>query len=193
MNALVTAFQQLIPSTFILEREGGYWIVEEPRAGNSRFEIAGGKSIAFTLDQDEVTVFPFFSAALKGVNSVNDAIIVAIVKKVTYVVAVEMKTSPGHTGDAMRQIESGRLFTAWLRQLLSFHKHWGGGPCNFFGVVSLKPRRQVRKGSTTRSAELPAPIQSPHGGGYPCFVLENHPRVSIADLVQKLPGVLGSC
>ena len=78
MSALVTAFEQLIPSTFILARQGSYWLIEEPRAGNSRFEIAGGKSHAFTLDQGGFTVFPFFTdAALKGVKSVNDAIIVA--------------------------------------------------------------------------------------------------------------------
>ncbi|PIF92618.1 hypothetical protein CLU86_3565 [Acidovorax sp. 62] len=193
MSALVAAFEQLIPPRFALNRAGSYWIVEEARAGNSRFEISGGKSHAFTLDQGGEDVFPFFSTALKGVKSVNDAIIVAIVGKDAYVVAVEMKTSRGQTGDALRQIESGRLFSAWVRQLLSFHGHSAGGPCKFFGVVSLKPRKQVRKGSTTRSAELPAPIPSTHGGGYPCFVLENHPRVSIADLVQKIPGAPGSC
>ena len=140
-----------------------------------------------------MNVFPFFSDALNGMKSVNDAIVVAVVGEDTYVVAVEMKTSPGQTGDALKQIESGRLFAAWVRQLLSFYGHWTGGSCKFFGVVSLRPRKQVRKGSTTRSAELPAPIQSTHGGGYPCFVLENHPRVSIADLVKKIMSVHGHC
>ena len=193
MSALVTAFERLIPPKFLLTRQGSYWIVEEPRAGNSRFEVAGGKSHAFTLDQDGVHVFPFFSEELKGVKSVNDAIVIAIVGKDAYVVAVEMKTSRGHTGDALKQIESGRLFATWVRRLLGSYGHWTGGPCKFFGVVSLKPRKQVRKGGTTRSAELPNPIQSPHGGGYPCFVLENHPRVSIADLVKKITGKHGHC
>lgn len=194
MSALVTAFEQLIPSTFILARQGSYWLIEEPRAGNSRFEIAGGKSHAFTLDQGGFTVFPFFTdAALKGVKSVNDAIVVAVVEQDTYVVAVEMKTSANKTSEALKQIESGRLFAAWVRQLLSFYGHWTGGPCIFFGVVSLKPRRQPRKGGSRRAAELPSPLQSTHGGGYPYFVLENHPRVSIADLVQKIPGASGSC
>ena len=49
------------------------------------------------------------------------------------------------------------------------------------------------KGSSRRTAELPAPIQSTHGGGYPCFILENHPRASIADLVQKISGVPSGC
>lgn len=192
MSALVTAFEQLIPH-FVLTRQGGYWIVVEPDAGNSRFEIAGGKSHAFTLDQKGVNVFPFFSGALKGIKSVNDAIVVAAVGDDTYVVAVEMKTSLDQTGDALKQIESGRLLATWIRHLLSFYGHWTGGACKFFGVVSLKPRKQVRKGSTTRSAELPVPVQSPHGGGYPCFVLENHPRVSITDLVKKIMAVHGHC
>ena len=193
MSALVTAFERLIPPNFVLTRKGSYWIVVELGAGNNRFEIAGGKSHAFTMDQEGVNVFPFFSNALNGMKSVNDAIIVAAVGDDTYVVAVEMKTSPGQTGDALKQIESGRLLAAWIRQLLSFYGHWKGGSCKFFGVVSLKPRKQVRKGSTTRSAELPVPVQSPHGGGYPCFVLENHPRVSITDLVKKIMAVHGHC
>lgn len=194
MSALVTAFKQLIPSKFHLAMQSGCWIVEEPGAGNSRFEIAGGKSHAFTLDQGGITVFPFFTdaAPLKGVKSVNDAIVVAVVGQDTYVVAVEMKTSTGKT-KALKQIESGRLFAAWVRQLLSFHELWTGGPCKFFGVVSLKPRKQPRKGQSRRAAELPSPKQSTYGGGYPYFVLENHPRVSIADLVQKIPGALGFC
>lgn len=193
MSALVTAFERLIPPNFVLTRQGSYWIAVEPGAGNNRFEIAGGKSHAFTLDQEGVNVFPFFSDALKSMKSVNDAIIVAAVGDDTYVVAVEMKTSPSQKGDALKQIESGRLFAAWVRQLLSFYGHWTGGACKFFGVVSLKPRKQIRKGSTTRSAELPVPVQSPHGGGYPCFVLENHPRVSITDLVKKIMAVHGHC
>ena len=194
MSALVTAFEQLIPSKFLLARQNGCWIVEEPGAGNSRFEIAGGKSHAFTLDQGGITVFPFFTdAALKGVKSVNDAIVVAVVGQNTYVVAVEMKTSNGKTSEALKQIESGRLFAAWVRQLLSFHGHWTGGPCKFFGVVSLKPRRQPPNRGSRRTAELPSPLQSTHGGGYPYFELGNHPRVSIADLVQKIPGTPGSC
>jgi hypothetical protein len=193
MSALVTAFQSLIPSRFVLSRNGSYWVVEEPGAGNSRFEIACGVSQAFTLDQDGLKVFPFFSDALRGLHAVNDAIVVAVVAGETYVVAVEMKTSPGKTADALKQIESGRLFAAWARELLSFHGHWKGGACKFFGVVSLKPRNQVRKGSTSRSAELPIPTMSPHGGRYPCFVLENHPRVSVADLVKKILAVHGQC
>lgn len=186
MSALVSAFHQLIPPKFVLTRQGSYWIVEEPKAGNCRFEIAAGKSQAFTLDQKGENVFPFFSGALNGMRSVNDAFVVAVVGQDTYVVAVEMKTSLGQIGDALKQIESGRLFATWVRQLLSFYGYWTGGACKFFGVVSLKPRKQVRKGSTNRSAELPVPIQSTHGGGYPCFVLENHSRVSIADLVGKI-------
>ena len=193
MSALVTAFQSLIPANFVLPRSGSYWIVEEPRAGNCRFEISCGISHAFTLDRPGLKVFPFFSNALSGVHAVNDAIVVAVIDGETYVVAVEMKTSSGQTADALKQVESGRLFATWARELLSFHGHWSGGACRFFGVVSLKPRNQVRKGSTSRSAELPEPTMSPHGGRYPYFVLGNHPRVSVADLVKKILAVHGQC
>lgn len=188
MSARVTAFERLITPDFTLSRNGSYWIVEEPDAGNSRFEIAAGKSHAFTLDQGGLNVFPFFSAALKGIKAVNDALVVTVVdgQPYVYVMAVEMKTSPGQIGDALRQIESGRLFTEWVYGLLRFYGHWKGNAYQFFGVVSLKPRKQVRKGTTARSAELPSPKNSPHGGGYPYFVLENHPRVSVVGLVKKL-------
>lgn len=192
-SGLVTALAQLVPSTFTLARQGNYWIIEEPRAGNSRLEIVAGRSHAFTLDRGGVNVFSFFSDALQGVKSVNDAIVIAVVKQETYVVALEMKTSKGKTSEALKQVESGRLWAVWVRQLLSLHGHWTGGPCKFFGVVSLKPRRQPPKGSSRRAAELPTPNQSTHGGGYPYFVLENHPRVSITDLVQKISGLPGSC
>lgn len=193
MSALVTAFQSLIPPTFVLPKNGCYWLIEEPTAGNSQFEISCGLSQAFSLDQNGVSVFPFFSDALKGMKAVNDAIVVACVDGEPYVVAIEMKTSSSKVSDALKQIESGRLFLAWVRRLLSFYGHWTGGAIRFIGVVSLKPRRQVRKGGTKRSAELPAPKTSLHGGGYPYFVLNNHPRVSIPDLIKRIPAAHGNC
>ena len=186
MSALVTAFERLIEPDFTLSRNGSYWIVEEPDAGNSRFEIAAGKSHAFTLDKGGLSVFPFFSGALKGIKAVNDALVVTVVDGQPYVMAVEMKTSPGQIGDALKQIESGRLFAEWVYGLLRFYGHWKGDAYQFFGVVSLKPRKQVRKGTTARSAELPSPKNSVYGGGYAYFVLENHPRASVAGLVKKL-------
>lgn len=192
-DAWVNAFQGLISSDFVLPRDGNCWRIEEPGAGNSRFEIAGGKSQAFTLDRVGSNVFPFFSSALPGVKAVNDGIVISVVNDETYVVAIEMKTSRNNVGEALRQIESGRLFALWAKALLSFNGHGPGTPCKFFGVVSLKPRRQTRKGCTSRSAELPKPCDSPHGGGYPCFVLENHPRVSTFDLVEKIKAAQVAC
>lgn len=191
MSALVTAFQSLIPNAFVLPKNGSYWLIEEPKAGNSQFEIACGLSQAFTFDKSGQNVFPFFSETLKSMKSVNDAIVVACVNGESYIVAVEMKTS--NKGDALKQIESGRLLLRWVRELLSFYGHWTGGACKFFGVVSLKPRRQVRKGGSRRCAELPAPTLYSHGGGFPYFVLENHPRVSIPDLIDKIKAKHGNC
>lgn len=190
MSALIFAFQSLIPKNFLLQKNGSYWVVLEPGAANNKFEISGGLSQAFSLE-GRGAVFPFFAHGLKGVQSVNDAIVLAVVDGEPYVVAVEMKSSANKVPDALKQIESGRRFVAWARGLLSLHGHWPGGQCKFFGVVSLTPRRQVSKGATRRSAELPAPDL--HGFGFQYFVLGNHPRVSIADLVKKINSKFGQC
>lgn len=190
-SALVTAFQQLVPASFALTRENNYWVLVEPRAPNGRFELSAGQSYGFTLDKPGVDAFPFCSNALKGVKSVNDALVVAKVNDEVYVVAVEMKSSEGQITDAVKQIESGRLFVAWVRQLLSLHGHWHGGACKFFGVVSLKPRSQSRKGTSTRGGVLPAPQTA--RGGYPYFVLTNQPRTSVEDLIRRIVTLGGSC
>jgi hypothetical protein len=190
-SALVTAFQQLVPASFALQRENNYWVLTESQAPNRRFELAAGRSYGFTLDRPGVDAFPFCSNALKGVKSVNDALIVARVNDEVYVVAVEMKSSKGQIPDAVKQIETGRLFAAWVRQLLSLHGHWHGGACKFFGVVSLKPRSQNRKGSSTRGGVLPAPQTA--RGGYPYFVLTNQPRTSVEDLIKRAVTQSVSC
>lgn len=190
-SALVTAFQQLIAGDFALARESNYWVVSEPGAPNNRFELAAGQSHGFTLDIDGVKVFPFWTDALAGMKSVNDALVVAKVEDAVYVVAVEMKSSMGQVKNAEKQLETGRLFLAWARQLLSLHGHWRGGACRFFGVISLKPRRQERKGGSTRGAVLPAPQTA--RGGYPYFVLTNQPRTSVDDLVKRIVASGGTC
>lgn len=191
MTPLVSAFQELIPADFVLGREANYWVLLEPSAPNSRFELSAGKSHGFTLDRPGLDVFRFFSSSLKGVKSVNDAIVIAIVESEVYVVAVEMKSSEDQVGDALKQIETGRLFAAWVRRLLSLHSHWAGGACRFFGVVSLTPRRQERKGTSTRGGKLPAPDKA--RGGYPYFVLKNQPRTSVDDLVKRMMALEIEC
>lgn len=190
MSALVTALQQLIQQQLVLDRSGSCWLVTEPGAPNKRFEVSAGKSIAFSLDKAGFAPFPFFTGALPGVCAVNDAVLVTIIDDEPYVVAIELKSSK--TGTALKQIESGRLFMCWVRQLLSFHDHWAGGPCKFFAVISLKPRAQVRKGTSSRTAHLPDPVTSTNGG-YPYFVLKNHPRVSVQDLVTRIHKFSGPC
>jgi hypothetical protein len=177
-------FDALIQPDWKLKREGNYWQLHEPGAGNKLFEIGGGRSVAFSLDRKEINVFPFFGTALAGVHQVNDAVVVAHVDGKAYVAAVEMKTSPGEKRKALKQIESARLFIEWAVQLLHLHGHCAND-YTFFGIISLKPRKQPRKGSSRRCAELPMPEASPYGSGYPVFVLENHPRTSIPDLVKK--------
>jgi hypothetical protein len=186
MTQLVTAFQGLVPGRFKLNRQGSYWQVVEPGAPNSLFELAAGRSHAFSLDESGLDVFPFFTGGLTGMRSVNDALVVSTIGETTYMLAVELKSSERKVPEALNQIESGRLFSRWVRELLSVHGHWTGGACRFFGVVSLPGRRQRPKGTTTRKASLPPPGTSRHGGGYPCFVLRNHPRTSVEDLVKTL-------
>ena len=192
MDDLVSAFKGLIPSKFVLPRKGGIWMVEEPEAENSLFEISGGASHAFSLDQKGCDVFPFFKSELQGVKSVNDALIVSKVDGENYIVAVEMKTSKKKVSEALMQIESGRKFIFWARELISLHGHFRTDGCRFFGVISLKPRKQIRKGVTSRSGGLPSPILS-NLGSYHYFLLENHTRASIADLVKKIIETRGSC
>jgi hypothetical protein len=183
-TSLTTCFEQLIPDDWKLERTGNYWSIEEPNAGHSLFEFGGSKSIGFSLDRGSVNAFPFCSAALGGMRKVNDGLIVGQVEGKDYVVAIEMKTSPNKKPEALRQIQSGQLFINWAIELLRLHKHYSGEYA-FLGVVSVKPRKQPKKGTSQRSAELPKPESSPYGNQYPIFVLTNHPRTSFTDLVSK--------
>lgn len=183
--SLVAQFDDLIAADWKLPRHGNFWQVLEPASKHSLFEVGGSHSVAFTLDQKSSDRFPFFSESSKqGLRQANDAIVVAEVEGKPYVIAVEMKTSAKDKPKALKQIESGRHFINWIENLLCLHGHWSGQYL-FCGIVSLKPRRQVRKGSTRKSAELPLPERSPHNG-YPVFVFQNHPRVSVPDLVKKM-------
>ena len=183
--SLVAQFEQLIASDWRLPRDGNFWQVQEPDSGHSLFEIGGGQSLAFSLDKKGMDCFPFFSSSAQaGIRQVNDAIVVAEVGGQPYVIAVEMKTTRKDKSKALKQIESGRCLFEWMERLLLFHVH-AGSQASFCGIVSLKPRKQERKGTTRRGAELPMPENSPHGD-YPVFVLENHPRASVQELVKKL-------
>ncbi|MDD2728834.1 hypothetical protein [Malikia sp.] len=183
--SLVAQFDKLIASDWKLPRTGNFWQIQEPDSGHSLFEIGGGQSLAFSLDKKGADCFPFFSSSAQtGMRQVTDAIVVAEVVGQPYVIAVEMKTTPNDKSKALRQIESGRCLFEWMERLLRFHGHVGS-PASFCGVVSLKPRKQERKGTTRRGAELPMPERSPFGD-YPVFVLQNHPRASVQDLIKKL-------
>lgn len=181
--SLVAQFDDLIAADWKLPRLGNFWRILEPASKHSLFEVGGSHSVAFTLDQQSDR-FPFFSkSAKRGLRQANDAIVVAEVDGKPYVIAVEMKTTARDKPKALKQIESGRHFVSWIEKLLHLHGHWSGQYL-FCGIVSLQPRRQIRKGTTRKSAELPSPERSPHNG-YPVFVLQNHPRVSVPDLVKK--------
>ncbi|QIL78494.1 hypothetical protein G7047_13400 [Diaphorobacter sp. HDW4A] len=184
MSALSSIFKDIIPEEYKLNNNGGLWVIEEPRAKNNHFEVSAGSSFAFTLDIVGTPAFPHFSDAKKGMKSVNDGIIATTIGEDHYLVAIEMKSSEGSAGDALKQIESARLLLRWIRELLTLHGHWKSGQCKFIGIISLTPRKSPAKGTSRRCAELPTPKHSKYG--YPYFILENHPRISIQDLVTKI-------
>jgi hypothetical protein len=126
--SLIASYQALIPSGYLLPNQGGFWQLfeEDKQAGHTHFQIAGGRSVAFSLDKKGVNIFPFFSSQLTGVCQVNDGLLVSDVDGQTYIVAIEMKTSETDKKDALKQIESGRLFVNWVIQLLRFHGHYLG-------------------------------------------------------------------
>jgi hypothetical protein len=183
--SLVSAFDELIDPEWKLARSYNYWQITEPGSQHSLLEIGGGKSYAFSLDHREKRErFPFFRAnPQRGMRKANDAIIIAEYDGRLFVISVEMKTSINDKSSALKQIESGRHFVNWIDNLFRLYGHWQGEYL-FFGVLSLKPRRQEKKGTTRRSAELPDPEKC--AGGYPVFVLANHPRVLVSDLIKKL-------
>jgi hypothetical protein len=182
----VAHFDELIAPDFRLPRNGSLWQIHEPGAGNCLFEINGGASVGFTLDQSGKNVFPYFNTQPAGMQQVNDGLVVAEVEGQAYVVAIEMKTSNSdrNRSKALRQIHAARCFVQWVEQLSRLNGY-GAGEYKFVGVISLKPRSQPRKGTTSRQQDIPAPAPSPHGG-YPVFMLENHPRTSVQELVKKL-------
>ncbi len=183
--SLAAAFDALIDPTWQLVRTDGFWQLQEPGSPHSLLEIGGSKSYAFSLDHRENRErFPFFRAnPQKGMRKANDAIVIADLNEQAFVVSIEMKRSISDKRDALKQIESGRHFVNWIDNLFRLHGHWRG-QYRFFGIISLKPRRQEKKGTTRRSAELPQPETCPYG--YPVFTLTNHPRVFLPDLIHKL-------
>jgi hypothetical protein len=73
------------------------------------------------------------------------------------------------------------------------HGHWRND-CRFCSVVSLKPRRQVRKGITSRRSMPVLPSAESGRCGEPMFVLKNHPKLNLSDLINALaPSAAGVC
>ena len=193
--SLVQVFEQLIAAEWKLERRGSDWLVVEPNSENNLLRVGGGRSFAFSLDQKGRDRFPFMrpNTPLVGVRSTCDAIVVADFDGDYIVVAIEMKTKEADKGDAMKQIEAGRHWLQWIFNLIRMHGHWRND-CRFCSVVSLKPRRQVRKGITSRRSMPVLPSAESGRCGEPMFVLKNHPKLNLSDLINALaPSAAGVC
>lgn len=191
MSHLVDCFEQLIHPDWRLPRNGGVWVLTEPKnqgkqGKNYQIELIGGPSFAFSLDQPETDPWPFILAAhQKGMRKVCDALIVVQRDERNYVIALDMKSTD--EGKAERQIASSRLLMNWLVDLLQLHGHWRGR-WRFCGVVSFTPRSLERKGATARKTPIPAPSSSQWG--YPVFRLHNHPRLNLLELVSAIDGAV---
>ncbi|SMF94166.1 hypothetical protein SAMN02949497_1473 [Methylomagnum ishizawai] len=186
MGNLVSCFQRLIHPDWLLERNGGEWLLRESQAGADQhglLRISGGPSLAFSLDKPGADPWPFMKAEqLPGIRKVSDALVLLEKAGQTYVFAIEMKSD--NESKALRQIHNARLFTHWVLGLLQSHRHWQGD-YGFCGIISFAPRRQERRGVTSRAAALPKPTQS---HGYPVFRLHNHPRLNLMDVLESLAG-----
>lgn len=185
--SLLQTFEDLIDPDWRLERKGGEWVVSEPGSEHSSLWISGTRSFAFSLDHKTEDRFPFMreNTPLAGMRSTCDAIVIATNRDETMVVAVEMKTKESDKAKALKQIESGRLLVEWLCDLLRFHGHWHG-TYRFCGIISLKPRRQERKGTTSRRTAPVLPPAETSRNSDPVYVLKNHPRLNLADLAKSI-------
>jgi hypothetical protein len=183
---LVTQFDKLIEDSIRLERDGSEWQLCETSAGatHTLLRIKGGQSLAFTLDMSGINLWPFIkgNTPLTGMRSVCDAIAAVQVGDKPVIVAIEMKSSKSGEASAKKQLCRAKLFIDWLMKLLEANGHWHG-LYEFCGVISLKPRRQERKGTSGRTL-LPSPIQ--HASGFKMFLLENHPKLDLVSLVSAL-------
>ena len=177
MTDLVNAFHSLIHHNWKLKQKGGVWLVEEnnPGANNTSLQVSAGRSFAFSLDKAGTAPFPFMQPTLKGMHSVCDGIFVSAVSTAPLVMFVELKSSK--SGEAQKQIYRSKIFIEWLISLLQFNGHTRETP-QYYGVVTLVPRRQVRKGTTSR--ELPAPDRSK---GFPIWELSNRAQINLIDFV----------
>ena len=161
MSELVRCFEQLIHPEWLLERQGGEWLLRESQArGNqhSLLRIQGGPSLAFSLDKSGSDPWPFLGDKLPGIRKVSDAIVLTQKQDRAYVIAIEMKSRD--ESKASQQIHNARLFIDWLFKLLETRRHWQGR-YEFCGIISFRPRNQERRGTTARAADLPKPSLKP--------------------------------
>lgn len=179
MTSLVDVFERLIEDDWKLEHKDADWLIrEENKTANPEMRITGVKAVGFSLDQRGKNPWPFL-ANLAGVKKVCDAILVARIEDIHYVIAVEMKS--GNTNKAPKQIASAHHFVEWLRGLLRLHDHWKDG-WTFCGLISASPRKTERKGTSRRKLDMSVS----RSRGYAIATIRNQRRLNLIDFHREL-------
>lgn len=181
MTSLVAVFEQLIDEAWKLECKDACWLIREKnKTKNPELKISGVSALGFSLDRGEGSDPWPFLAALPGMRKVCDAILIAQIENVSYVIAVEMKSV--NTGKATKQIASMWHFTEWLRELLKLNEHWNFD-WEFCGLISSTPRRQEKKGTSRRRLNMT--VSRSHKG-YRIAHLNNERRLNLWDFHREL-------
>lgn len=179
---LVSAFRELIHADYRLAQDAGHWVVQEsqPQTLNPEVRIAAGGALGFTLDRSGKNPLAFIkeNTSLQGMRSFCDAIVVCDVNPQPVVLLLEMKSK--NDGQARQQIQRSKKLVEWLLGLLALNGHCRETP-QFMAVISKGTRRQERKGTTVRRAQLPT---STPLDGMPCWTLMNQRVVHLADLLK---------
>lgn len=183
---LVDKFREIIHPTWHLKKEDAYWIVRENnQTQNSELKITGASAFVFSLDQGHgKDPWPFLNG-VAGIKRVNDALLVTEINGFSYFIAIEMKST--NTTKANEQIVHAWFFSKWLNELMIRNKHWVRD-WEFCGLISSTPRRQERKGTSTRKI---SDIEiSTTSKGYRVAHIKNKKRLNLHDLHNSLQGVI---
>lgn len=152
-QCLVTLFNELIDNKLYLKKNGSQFIIEEDskKASHTCVAVSGISCFGFTLDTSEMNVFPAFTDSITKIKEVCDAIVIAKNKGRTFIFSIEMKSNPNKQSKAISQINNSRFFCNWVCELLKKNTTWNG-EYQFYGIISLPPRRQARKRASKKES-----------------------------------------
>lgn len=154
------ALSQVVSPRFLIPRDAQNRLIlaEEQNQGQAgRGEIVylrkKGKVFAFSLDQQNVDVFPFFNNTTGGIKKRNDAILFCQNGTELYVFIVELKSGYLSEG-AVKQLQAGRNFVQYLLNTIDLH--WNLSPAlQYRYVIFNTSSRTLSKRPTRRSEKVP--------------------------------------